>query len=205
VPDIYQGCELWDFSLVDPDNRRPVDYALRTAMLAGFRTHADRAALCAELLACWPDGRIKLYLTWRLLHLRRERAATLSSGSYRALRVDAPDPERVVAFARDDVVVAAPRLVRTRLAPGGIALDPGEGSVMTGLPGRRLRNVLDGRELVTGADGAVALSTIFATLPVAVLTAAELDPGGRLGCPASVSASSSLRRSRPCDRSRWRT
>ncbi len=68
VPDIYQGCELWDYSLVDPDNRRPVDYASRREMLASFaRRESEPSLLLDELLADWPDGRIKLYVTWRLL------------------------------------------------------------------------------------------------------------------------------------------
>jgi (1->4)-alpha-D-glucan 1-alpha-D-glucosylmutase len=180
VPDIYQGCELWDFSLVDPDNRRPVDYERRGALLADFRTRADGEALCAELLAAWPDGRIKLFVTWKLLQLRRERAATFASGAYRALRVDAPGADGVVAFARDDVVVAAPRLVRARLQPGGIALNGEPGSLMTGLPGGRFRSALDGRELHADAAGAIPLAQAFAILPVAVLTAAGV-PGERAG------------------------
>jgi (1->4)-alpha-D-glucan 1-alpha-D-glucosylmutase len=180
VPDIYQGCELWDFSLVDPDNRRPVDYERRTALLADFRTRADLEALCAELAAAWPDGRIKLFVTWKLLQLRRERAATFASGAYRALRVDAPNPDGVVAFARDDVLVAAPRLVSARLQPGSIALDGEAGSLMTGLPDGRFRHALDGRELRADAAGAIPLAQAFALLPVAVLTAA-LAPGERAG------------------------
>lgn len=76
MPDIYQGCELWQFNLVDPDNRRPIDYGLRRRMLAELQ------ALFAGATTAWPerlrplldnmeDGRIKLYLTWRALQLRR--------------------------------------------------------------------------------------------------------------------------------------
>ena len=76
VPDIYQGNEIWDFSLVDPDNRRPVDYE-RRKMLADLRTRQRE-----DLLGNWPDGRIKLFLTQRLLHFRREHAEFFRRGSY---------------------------------------------------------------------------------------------------------------------------
>src|SRR5204863_9525849 len=76
VPDFYQGTELWDFSLVDPDNRRPVDYGLRRRLLAELkewvgRLGADLTPLTRELLGNVADGRIKLYLTWRALAHRR--------------------------------------------------------------------------------------------------------------------------------------
>src|SRR4029077_14075750 len=67
VPDIYQGTEIWDYSLVDPDNRRPVDYNRRREMLQGLPTAAP-----AELMQTWPDGRIKMFLTQRMLRFRRE-------------------------------------------------------------------------------------------------------------------------------------
>jgi (1->4)-alpha-D-glucan 1-alpha-D-glucosylmutase len=155
--------------LVDPDNRRPVDYALRRATLDAFATHGDPEALCAELLAAWPDGRIKLYVTWRLLQLRRARTATFASGGYRPLRVDAPGPDGVVAFARDDVIVLAPRLVRARLRPGSLTLGDAAGRVIAGMPGERFRNVLDGRVLTADDHGGVGLAAAFARLPLAVL------------------------------------
>ena len=115
VPDIYQGCEFWDLSLVDPDNRNPVDYALRARTLEAFRDRLERgesAALARELVDTWHDGRVKAYVTWRLLHLRRERSETFSRGRYAALEASGTRAEHLVAFARDDVVVVAPRLVR---------------------------------------------------------------------------------------------
>jgi len=171
VPDIYQGCELWDFSLVDPDNRRPVDYATRREMLAAFRAQTDLAALAAGLAETWPDGRVKLFLTWRLLQLRRERATTFGGDAYRALAVEGSTSEGVVAFARDDIIVAAPRLVRARLANGGIRLAGGNGRLLTGLPRRRFRSAIDDRTLTTAADGTLDLDDAFATLPLAVLVA----------------------------------
>ena len=84
MPDIYQGNELWDFSLVDPDNRRAVDYARRRALLAQLQRHPGPPPL-AELLAHLEDGRCKLLLTWKALQLRREQPQLFSHGDYRRL------------------------------------------------------------------------------------------------------------------------
>ena len=86
VPDIYQGTEIWDYSLVDPDNRRPVDYDLRRQMLKSLSS-----ATPGELMQTWPDGRIKMFLTQRLLRLRRGHA-----GSFRARGICAASHERNV-------------------------------------------------------------------------------------------------------------
>ena len=79
VPDIYQGNEIWDFSLVDPDNRRPVDYARRRKLLDSLT-----GATPEELLQNWPDGRIKLFLTQRLLRFRRDHAGAVPAGKISA-------------------------------------------------------------------------------------------------------------------------
>ena len=81
VPDLYQGCEYWDFSLVDPDNRRPVDFARRTATLPS----APSGELLEELLAGWRDGRIKQYLIWRCLALRQRAPLLFTNGAYAAV------------------------------------------------------------------------------------------------------------------------
>ncbi len=119
VPDVYQGCELWDLSLVDPDNRRPVDYGARAALLdefASWLADGKAAALAAELWRGWHDGRVKAYVTWRLLHARREFAQTFGGDDYVALETEGTHAERLVAFARGDIVTVVPRLVRRVLA-----------------------------------------------------------------------------------------
>src|SRR5919201_6208064 len=110
VPDFYQGTELWDLSLVDPDNRRRVDFAARAAAL-------DRLAVApdwATLAAAWPDGRIKLALTRALIAVRNADAALFTHGAYYPVEVIGPHRDHVVAFARasgrDAVVVAVGRL-----------------------------------------------------------------------------------------------
>jgi (1->4)-alpha-D-glucan 1-alpha-D-glucosylmutase len=93
VPDFYQGTENWDFSLVDPDNRRPVDFAARRRNLAG-------PAELAELAAHWHDGRIKLALTHALLRLRQDHAELFRSGNYEPVAVSGSQAGHVIAFAR---------------------------------------------------------------------------------------------------------
>ena len=109
VPDIYQGNEIWDFSLVDPDNRRPVDYKHRRKMLASIAK-----AKPEELLQSWSDGRIKMFLTQRVLQFRREHADLFQSGNYLPLKASGNLADCCINFARqlndEWVVVIAPRL-----------------------------------------------------------------------------------------------
>jgi (1->4)-alpha-D-glucan 1-alpha-D-glucosylmutase len=109
VPDIYQGNEIWNLSLVDPDNRRPVDYAERRQLLASLETTAPE-----ELLERWQDGRIKLLLTQRLLRFRREHAELFRRGNYVPLTVTGEFADCCIAFAREHegkrIVVVVPRL-----------------------------------------------------------------------------------------------
>jgi len=109
VPDIYQGNEIWDYSLVDPDNRRPVDYQRRREMLESLSASTPH-----ELIQNWPDGRIKMFLTQRVLQLRREHVDLFQRGEYLALAANGTFAECCVSFARrlgnQWIVVIAPRL-----------------------------------------------------------------------------------------------
>lgn len=102
VPDIYQGTELWDLAMVDPDNRRFVDFGEHARLLdrveAGLT--ANQAATMASLVDQWADGRIKLALTVILLDLRRSQTDLFEHGRYEALTVEGPDAESICAFAR---------------------------------------------------------------------------------------------------------
>ena len=95
VPDFYQGTETWDLSLVDPDNRRPVDFASRAAALA-----ANADADWPDLASHWTDGQIKLALTHRLLSLRNEMPALFRDGAYEPVEVAGPDRDHILAFRR---------------------------------------------------------------------------------------------------------
>lgn len=120
VPDFYQGTEMWDLSLVDPDNRRPVDYELRRHML----THLDelaaqqgRAAVAAQVTRDISDGAIKLWTTAQLLRLRRSQHTLFRQGSYLPLRAADAAEQHVIAHARQDdgksLIVAVPRFACT--------------------------------------------------------------------------------------------
>ncbi|MBV9144551.1 MAG: malto-oligosyltrehalose synthase, partial [Acidobacteria bacterium] len=126
-PDIYQGTELWDFSLVDPDNRRPVDYALRRSVLAQLHSQAVKAheenpatPLCADLLENFQDGRIKLWVTTRALEFRREHPDLFHKGSYVPLESSVLN-QHLCSFARilgtngskQVAIVAVPRFLYT--------------------------------------------------------------------------------------------
>jgi (1->4)-alpha-D-glucan 1-alpha-D-glucosylmutase len=109
VPDIYQGNEIWDYSLVDPDNRHPVDYGCRRKILGGLAT-----ASAGELMQCWADGRIKLFLTQRVLRFRRQHAELFRHGEYLPLHATGTFAECCISFARrladKWIVVITPRL-----------------------------------------------------------------------------------------------
>lgn len=160
VPDFYQGTETWDLSLVDPDNRRPVDFAARAQLLVALET-PDWDALTQS----WRDGRLKFAWTRHLLRLRNKMADVLTSGSYEPLMVTGPHRNHVIAFARrhgrEAVIVAvtksfAPFTQGGRSWPRAEAF---EGEI--DLAGYTL----------PGGDRRVRFSTLFAHLPVAVLKA----------------------------------
>jgi (1->4)-alpha-D-glucan 1-alpha-D-glucosylmutase len=171
IPDIYQGDELWDHSLVDPDNRRPVDYPLRAAMLAEMQTDPSAAR------ASWADGRVKLFVTWKLLRLRADRRGTFLDGPYAGLEVTGPLADRIVAFARTDIIVIAPRLVRNlvRVGETGPRLGFGDESIVVP-PGSAARY----RDLFTDApvaveNGAIRVAPLLGSFPVSVLLPAGDD------------------------------
>ncbi|HEY6002509.1 MAG TPA: malto-oligosyltrehalose synthase, partial [Anaeromyxobacter sp.] len=177
VPDVYQGCELWDLSLVDPDNRRPVDFERRSRALAEIdaelaRGPAARAALARRLSTeeGLEDGRAKLLLLRVALRLRQAMRELFLEGDYLPLAAEGPLSRRVFAFARMGMrralVCAVPRLVLRPLDEGGGRI-PWEGSLRLakGLPRRW-------RDAVTGAEhegGEIALADLFAGFPVALL------------------------------------
>ncbi len=187
VPDFYQGCELWDLSLVDPDNRRPVDYARRRELLRGLkeetaRCGADLAPLLYALLDHFEDGRVKLYLTWRLLSFRREKARLFLESDYQPLESIGMKKDHVVALRRslenEAVVAVAPRLVVGLAGTGYWPMgDQVWGDTWLRLPeedrGKRYRNVLTG-EVLPVEDGAgapgLALARVLAGFPVALLS-----------------------------------
>jgi (1->4)-alpha-D-glucan 1-alpha-D-glucosylmutase len=158
VPDIYQGNEMWDLSLVDPDNRRSVDYDARRQALAGL-ANADPS----DLLANWRDGRIKLFLTSKILHYRREHFDLFAKSDYLPVPATGAFAESVFAFARrhgdQTILVIAPRL------SGRVGFPPiGECWQDTALDFQPAGPL---RDLFTGREYAPRLAESLATLPFA--------------------------------------
>ncbi|HSF48839.1 MAG TPA: malto-oligosyltrehalose synthase, partial [Burkholderiales bacterium] len=185
VPDFYQGNEIWDFSLVDPDNRRPVDYARRQAMLDALDREMQGPALAAKarvLLDTLEDGRVKLYLTSRTLKVRGELARLFRRGEYLPLQASGPRAEHLIAFARrraNDIVIAvAPRLF-ARLCPEPDSLPLGEAAwgdtaieIPFHSPDVRYTNTLTGEVLDSSQSEGKAMlraASIFSSFPAALL------------------------------------
>jgi (1->4)-alpha-D-glucan 1-alpha-D-glucosylmutase len=179
VPDIYQGNELWDFSMVDPDNRRPVDYAVRQRLLTSLGKEPQTQHL-AQWLDTLEDGRAKLYLIRRTLWLRRRWPDIFLSGNYAALVAQGAQAESICGYARTDanaaLIVAVPRWV-TRLGDGAPPLGEAVWSdtwLETAGTHDRYTNALTGETLVpTAREGRPGLNAadLFRHFPVAVLVA----------------------------------
>jgi len=128
IPDLYQGTELWDLSMVDPDNRRPVDYQLRTTWLEEIKekTQTDVLQLIDELLATQENGKIKLFLTYKLLQARKDNLAVFQQGNYQPLEVRGKFKDNIVAFARTTeektAIAIAPRFFTSLIKPGELPL-----------------------------------------------------------------------------------
>jgi (1->4)-alpha-D-glucan 1-alpha-D-glucosylmutase len=182
VPDFYQGTELWNFSLVDPDNRRPVDFARRKTFLErlGKSDASDRADFLSELLEHWQDGRVKLYLIQRTLSFRHAHRELFERGNYVPLYADGNLREHVCAFSRRLngrwMIAAAPRLLlgvlESSALPLGASVWQEEGLPLPARAPMRWRNLLTGESLELlgkGAKKELLLRDIFATFPVALL------------------------------------
>ena len=187
IPDFYQGAELWDLSLVDPDNRRPVDFARRAGVLTdidrGLALQDDeRVRFAAALLESWTDGRIKLLLTAAGLRLRREHPDVFLSGDYVPLTTDVTVPADVVAFARvlgeKSVIFAVPRLCAPladldRPVPlGGECWKTSRVIVPAPLANRTFRHELTGAEIrpvSSGGEAWIFAGQMFETVPVGML------------------------------------
>ncbi len=188
VPDIYQGMEMWDFGLVDPDNRRPVDYPTRIQALETLRPllagkDADSVARAGELLTEAVDGRIKLYLTARLLQHRRQHPAIFQTGDYQAIPPTGAQADATCAFMRREgqhMLVTAACIQPVKVTRGRVVAPLGEvawSDTFFPLPGAcpqdRFLDILTRRVLTpqNGPDGTPGLfaKDVFDALPVAVL------------------------------------
>jgi (1->4)-alpha-D-glucan 1-alpha-D-glucosylmutase len=175
VPDLYQGSELWDFSLVDPDNRRPVDYRLRAELLAQVQQELadDRRRAMQQYADAWRDGRFKLAATATLLAYRRAHAALFASGRYQPLEAQGPDADRVCAFLRsedNDLLITSIARFNGRDNCRGAAID----SIVPLAPPFAC---LPWYDLISGqahaAAPALSAARLFAIYPAAVLVPSD--------------------------------
>ncbi len=164
VPDIYQGQETWDFSLVDPDNRRPVNYETRRQSLALLQ----QAPAPAELLQQWRDGRIKLFITHKLLLLRREHPDLFRHGNYTPVTVEGAFGQCCIAFRREyagkSLLVVTSRL-SSRVGTPPVGDCWGDTRLATDLS-REAADLFTGNTLAAG--GTLMLRDVLRELPVAV-------------------------------------
>jgi (1->4)-alpha-D-glucan 1-alpha-D-glucosylmutase len=171
VPDIYQGTEIWDDSLVDPDNRRPIDYARRREMLAQIEKVPAN-----ELMQCWPNGRIKMRLTQRLLRLRREDSELFREGNYESLNFGGAFANCAIGFVRRHgdraIIVVVPRLSsRVGFPPIGDRWQDTHVVLPSGL--LNLRDVFCDREL-RAENSQLQLAEAMSHVPFAVFCSGGL-------------------------------
>ena len=196
VPDIYQGMELWDFSLVDPDNRRPVDYGHRCALLRELdqevvQAGRDRRRLAREFVETKEDGRVKLYVTSQVLRCRRAHPGLFSIGEYLPATFDGPWLEHAFGFVRryqDTVaVVVVPRFMtrlpcdRQQLPLGKEVWQDTRLMLPEIEPALLWTNVFTGQRLRAGTEdeqSTFSLAELFSDFPLALLIA---EPGGKSG------------------------
>lgn len=178
VPDIYQGQELLDFSVVDPDNRRPVDFRLRRVLLDDLRQRARSPDLCEDLLRSWPDGRAKLWVTQRALEWRHSHLQLFQSGSYAPVHGTLQNEKNLLGFARirerEMAITLVPRfsysLVGGELrAPLGDAWGNTEIVLPSEATNQQLRNVLTGESARVSREHTLRCAEVLRQFPVALL------------------------------------
>ncbi len=183
VPDFYQGAELWDLNMVDPDNRRPVDFNNRRAMLEDISKKGknDIEGLIGELLGSPEDGRVKLFLTYMALNARRERFELFNSSSYIPLECEGAHAKNAVAFARagerEAAVTIAPRFLTSLVREGEYATGGrwADTTVLLpkGLHGYEWKDALTGRSVLPGPG--IKLRDALASFPAAFLLSPQVS------------------------------
>ena len=189
IPDFYQGTETWDFSLVDPDNRRPVDYAAAMAMLSRLKQselEIGPRALAREVIVDRADGRVKLYLTYKALNWRRENKLLFMTGDYIPLVSMGDHKDHVCSFARRSehgtVLVIVPRfisgLVQTidGTTPLEIIWDKTWIIITDEIAADNYRNIFTDENISVvrqSGERLLDLGTVFSSFPVAMLSASE--------------------------------
>jgi (1->4)-alpha-D-glucan 1-alpha-D-glucosylmutase len=184
VPDFYQGTELWELTLVDPDNRRPVDYELRSRLLQEMKwieAASGALAVAEDALNHLPDGRVKLWVSYKTLQLRKEQRDLFHRGNYVPIEISGDKAAHAVAFLRVDatksVLTVVPRFADTLMrgktewplkkAWDGAILQLPEGSAES------FTNIFTGETVTISDTNTILLGDVFASFPVAVLISDE--------------------------------
>ena len=191
VPDLYQGNEFWEFNLVDPDNRRPVDYSARRKVLSEFESEKCLAQCAEKLTGNITDGRVKLYVIWQALAFRKLHPELFLLGDYLPLQITGRHAAHAIAFARiipdKAAVVVVPRLV-AKLVGNELSLPTGEqfwGGTAIHLPaavGGSFCNVFTRKRVLVDREGnqfTLKLSSVLESFPVALLTSEQSDLGSK--------------------------
>jgi len=189
IPELYQGAEFWELNLVDPDNRRSIDFARRQAALAELSgrieaADADLAGLAGDLLEQRQDGRVKLYVIRRGLAYRREHAQLFLRGNYVPLEVSGARANHVCAFARshaeEEAIVVVPRLLSPLIGLGmplGAQVWGEDAVILPGAATRVYRNLFTAETIESGdtpeGHRTLPLAAVFSRFPVAILKRAK--------------------------------
>jgi (1->4)-alpha-D-glucan 1-alpha-D-glucosylmutase len=179
IPDIYQGNELWDLSMVDPDNRRPVDFEQRKKLLTELETASENGMekVVKSVQENWEDGRIKMFTTWRTLQTRKAFKTLFTEGNYMPLQTSFTEQAQVLAFARQSgnqwCLVAIPLNVVALSSPGQFPVGASVWKDETielpeNSPTKWINKFTN--EAISGKK-TLALKDVFATFPVALLIA----------------------------------
>jgi len=179
VPDFYQGSELWDLRLVDPDNRGPIDFARRADALRLISRAENSASGLTDLLDHWHDGRIKLFLIWKAIRFRRDHEDLFHTGEFVPLRSEGSCARNVSAFLRKRgtawVLAAVPKWLSQMPMKGKKEIDWLDTKLL--LPKDsppRWNNILTHGHLASKNDGSelhVMVSELFQNFPVAFIDA----------------------------------
>jgi (1->4)-alpha-D-glucan 1-alpha-D-glucosylmutase len=180
IPDFYQGSELWDLRLVDPDNRQPVDFVRRSSMLEALKAQSEPGApFAVQLAESWQDGRVKLYAIWKALNFRRRHSELFSKGDFLQLEASGPMAEHVLAIQRrhkrEWVLFVAPRwLARVQETDSGHDADRVWSETSIRLPDgapQAWENIITGENSSNvGAQRSLGVAELFLHFPIALLS-----------------------------------
>lgn len=177
VPDFYQGCELWDLSLVDPDNRRPVDFIRRQKILKEIIEDQNRPRFIKELWEDRQSGRIKMFVTWKALQVRRDKREVFEKGDYVRLSIKGRKKGHIIGFARryqnNWAVTVVPRFTSGLIEEHQELSQADWQDTRVLLPSdapRQWDEVLTGEELSFEPEMEMAASELFKSCPVVLLT-----------------------------------